>query len=157
MASKAGIAAGRYVAQNRKARHDYFIEDSLETGMVLTGTEVKSLRLGKASINECFAGEHQGELTLFNAYIAEYDNATMDNHEPRRPRTLLVKRKERDKLLGQIRRDGMTLVPLSIYFNDRGWAKCEIGLAKGKKKVDKRETIKERDWNRQKQRLLKTG
>lgn len=157
MASKAGTAAGRYVAQNRRARHDYFIEDTIETGIVLTGTEVKSLRAGKASINECFAGEDQGELTLFNAYIAEYDNAKLDNHEPRRPRRLLVRRRERDRLLGQIRRDGVTLVPLSIYFNDRGWVKCELGLAKGKKKVDKRESIKERDWNRQKQRLLKAG
>ncbi len=146
----------RQVAQNRRARFDYFIEDTVDAGIVLRGTEVKSLRAGRASINESYAGEQAGELFLFNAHIPEYQQAGAHlQHELRRPRKLLVRRRELDKLLGSIRKDGMTIVPLSIYFNDRGYAKVTIGLAKGKKKVDKRETAKERDWQRQKGRLMR--
>lgn len=147
----------RFAAQNRRARHDYFITDEIEAGVMLVGTEVKSLRAGQASLADAFAGERQGELFLFNAHINEYPPAARFNHAPKRPRKLLVKRRERDKLLGSIRREGVTIIPLSIYFNDRGVAKVGLGLAKGKKKVDKRETAKERDWKRDKQRLIKAG
>lgn len=155
MSKKKKTSGSPIAAQNRKARHDYFIEDSIEAGVVLTGTEVKSLRTGQASLNDAFAAERHGELYLINCHINEYTPANRFNHAPKRPRKLLVHRRERDKLLGSIQRDGVTLVPLKIYFNDRGFAKVEIGLAKGKKKVDKRETIKERDWQRDKQRALK--
>lgn len=153
--SNARKNAQRYVAQNRRARHDYFIEDSLEAGMVLQGSEVKSLRNGQASLAEAYAVERQGELYLINAHINEYAAANRFNHEPRRARKILVHRRELAKLLGARSRDGITLVPLSIYFNARGYAKLELGIAKGKKKVDKRETLKERDWKRDKQRALK--
>ena len=145
----------RVVAQNRKARHNFQIEENLEAGIALLGTEVKSLRAGKASLGEAHAGEMKGELYLFNAHIAEYPPAQRFNHEPRRPRKLLVHKRELDRLLGQVRRDGYTIIPLSIYFNDRGIAKLDLGLAKGKRKVDKREDIKKRDWQRQKARLLR--
>jgi SsrA-binding protein len=146
----------RLAAQNRRARFDYFIDDKLEAGIMLAGTEVKSLRSGKASINESYAGERDGELYLFNAYIPEYNLAgKFFQHEVRRPRKLLVRRRELDKLLGSIRREGVTLIPMSIYFNDRGIAKVEIGVARGKKKGDKRETEKARDWAREKGRLLR--
>ena len=143
------------IAQNRRARHDYFIEDTVEAGIVLVGSEVKSLRDGKASIGESYAGQDRGELTLFNAHIPEYPAAAPFNHEPRRPRRLLVHRKERDRLLGLIQREGATLVPLRLYFNDRGIAKVAIGIATGKKKMDKRETEKKRDWQRDKARLMR--
>jgi SsrA-binding protein len=146
----------RFAAQNRKARHNYFIEDTIEAGMMLLGTEVKSLRSGKASIGEAFAGEKGGELYLYNAFIPPYAAATRFNHEPRRPRKLLVKRRELAKLMGAIAREGMTLVPLSIYFNARGIAKCQLGLAKGKRKTDKRDTLKERDWQRSQARILRS-
>ena len=145
----------RLVAQNRKARHNFQIEENIEAGLALQGTEVKSLRAGKASLGESYAGEMKGELYLFNAHIAEYPPAQRFNHEPRRPRKLLVHKRELDRLLGQVRRDGYTLVPLSIYFNDRGIAKLDLGLAKGKRKVDKREDIKKRDWQRRKAQLLR--
>ncbi len=145
----------QYVAQNRRARHDYLITDTLEAGIMLAGSEVKTLRLGQASIGESYAGERQGELFLFNAYIPIYKPANRFNHEERRARKLLVHRKERNKLLGSIKREGITLVPLSIYFNDRGIAKLEIGIAKGKKKADKRAAEKDRDWQRQKARVLR--
>ncbi|HWA44926.1 MAG TPA: SsrA-binding protein SmpB [Hypericibacter adhaerens] len=145
----------RFAAQNRKARHDYFIEDTLEAGMMLLGTEVKSLRSGRASIGEAFAVEKEGELWLVNAFIPEYDSASRFNHPPRRARKLLVRKREMNRLLGSITRDGMTLVPLAIYFNDRGIAKLQLGLAKGKRKVDKRESIKQRDWQREKARELR--
>ncbi len=145
----------RLVAQNRKARHNYFIDDTMEAGLVLTGTEVKSLRAGRASLNEAFAQERGGEFYLLNAHIPEYGPANRFNHEPTRVRKLLLHRKEVGKLMGQVRREGMTLVPLSLYFNHRGFAKCQLGLARGKRQVDKRETIKERDWNRQRHRLLR--
>ena len=146
----------RVAARNRRARHEYFILETLEAGVMLSGTEVKALRQGSASIVEAYAGEKDGELFLLNAYVPEYKQAANRfNHEPKRPRKLLVKRKELDKLLGSIRRDGVTLVPLSIYFNERGIAKVELGLAKGKKKGDKRETEKARDWQREKGRLIR--
>ena len=144
------------VASNRRARFDYFIDDTLEVGIILTGTEVKSLRLGQVSINECYAGSASGELWLFNAYIAEYTHAGRNtNHVPRRNRKLLVHRREYKRLMGQTQREGVTLVPISLYFNARGLAKIQLGLARGKKKYDKRQTIKERDWNRQKERLMR--
>lgn len=145
----------RVVAQNRRARHDYFIEDTIEAGLMLLGSEVKSLRGGKASIGEAFAAEKDGELYLINAYIPEYGGANRFNHEPKRPRKLLVHRRELHKLMGAITRDGMTLVPLDIHFNARGIAKVLLGLAKGKRKSDKRETVKERDWQRDKARLMR--
>jgi SsrA-binding protein len=144
----------RFAAQNRKARHDYFIQDTIEVGMMLLGTEVKSLRSGRASIGEAFAVEKEGELWLVNAFIPEYA-ASRFNHQPRRPRKLLVRKRELSRLLGLITREGMTLVPLAIYFNDRGIAKLQLGLAKGKRKVDKREAIKQRDWQREKARELR--
>lgn len=147
--------ARKEVARNRRARHEYMIEDTLEAGLMLTGSEVKSLREGRASINESYAGDEKGDLALINAHIPEYKPAEPFNHEPRRVRRLLVHRKERDRLLGMIRRDGYTLVPLSLYFNDRGIAKLEIGLARGKKMADKREDVKKRDWERQKARLMR--
>jgi len=144
----------RYAAQNRKARHNFLIQDTLEAGMVLAGTEVKMLRQGQASINESYAAERDGALFLINAHIPEYKPARV-NHEPGRPRKLLLHRRELEKLLGAIRREGMTVVPLGIYFNERGIAKCEIGLAKGKRKADKREAEKTRDWQRDKARLMR--
>ena len=145
----------RFVAVNRRARHDYSIQDTLEAGIVLSGSEVKVLRQGQASIAESYASVDEGELWLINAHIPEYKAATRFNHEPRRPRKLLVHRKELNRLLGAVRREGVTLVPLSIYFNDRGVAKCELGLAKGKRKADKREAEKARDWQRDKARLMR--
>jgi SsrA-binding protein len=147
------ITTGR-IAENRKARHEYEIEDRIEAGIILQGSEVKSLRTGRASIAESYAGEDQGRLMLFNANIPIYEPARV-NHEPKRPRELLVKAKERNRLLGLIRREGMTLVPLSLFFNDRGLAKLQIGLAKGRKKQDKRQAAKDRDWGREKARLLR--
>ena len=148
-------AAAQIAAQNRKARHDYFIDETVEAGIILVGTEVKSLRGGKASIGEAFAGEQDGELYLFNAYIPEYEAANRFNHQPRRARKLLVHKREMNKLLGQIRREGVTVVPLSFYFNPRGILKVELGLARGKRKVDKRAAVKERDWKRDKARLMR--
>jgi SsrA-binding protein len=148
-------AGDRYAAQNRRARYDYHIAETLEAGMQLQGTEVKVLRQGLASINEAYATERGGEIFLVNAHFPEYPSATRFNHEPRRPRKLLLRKREVDKLLGAIKREGVTLVPLSLYFNDRGIAKCELGLAKGKKKADKRETEKTRDWQRDKARIMR--
>jgi SsrA-binding protein len=145
----------KVIAENRKARHEYFIEDTVEAGIVLMGTEVKSLRLGKASLGEAWAGPSGYDIYLMNCHIGEYPPAAQFNHTPKRPRKLLLHRREAEKLIGRVSRDGYTLVPLSLYFNARGMIKCRIGLAKGKKKTDKRETIKQRDWQRQKQRLMK--
>ncbi|MBB6250203.1 SsrA-binding protein SmpB [Nitrospirillum iridis] len=146
----------KYAAQNRRARFDFFINETIEAGIMLTGTEVKSLRAGRVSIAESYAGERDGELYLINAHFPEYQLAgRFFQHEPRRPRKLLVRRREMDKLFAAVRRDGVTLIPLSIYFSDRGYAKVEIGVAKGKKKGDKRETEKERDWQRDKARLMR--
>jgi len=144
----------RAAAQNRKARHDYFIEETLEAGIVLMGTEVKSLRAGGASIAEAYAGPQGGEIFLFNAHIPEYKAAKHFGHEPKRPRKLLLKRREVGRLTGAVQRAGVTMVPLSLYFNERGIAKVQLGLAKGKRKVDKREADKERDWKREQARLL---
>lgn len=145
----------RVVAQNRRARFDYEILEAIEVGIILTGSEVKSLRFGTSSINESFAGEMEGEIFLFNANIPEYLQANRFNHEPKRPRKLLMKKRQVDKFLGAIRRKGMTLVPLKLYFNKKGRAKLELGLGRGKKTVDKRNTIKERDWQRDKARLMR--
>ncbi len=145
----------RYAAQNRRARHDYLIEDTLEAGLVLQGSEVKVLRTGQASIAEAYADAQAGELFLVNANIPEYQAAKHFSHQPRRPRKLLLHRKEMNKLLGAIRREGVTIVPLSIYFNERGRAKVELGLAHGKKKADRREAEKNRDWQRDKARLMR--
>jgi SsrA-binding protein len=145
----------KVVADNRKARFNYEILDTLEAGIMLTGTEVKSLRAGKSTIADAYAAEHRGELFLYNAYIPEYLQANRFNHETRRPRKLLVHRKQVSKLAGAVQRDGMTVVPLKLYFNDKGRAKVELGLAKGKKLHDKREADKERTWNRDKARILR--
>lgn len=154
--ARKGKAKGEAVARNRKARHDYLIEETLEAGIVLTGTEVKSLRQGRATITEAFAGDKEGELYLFNTYIPEYGaGGSLFNHEPRRPRKLLLHNREIRKFVAAIRRDGMTLVPLSVYFNDRGMAKVELALARGKHRYDKRAAVKDRDWKRQKARLMR--
>ena len=146
---------GKIAARNRKARHDYLIEDKLEVGIALVGTEVKSLREGRGSIAEAYAGEKGGELFLFNAYIPEYQGGHRFGHETRRPRKLLLHRREIDRLGGLIRRTGITLVPLLIYFNDRGIAKVQLAVARGKKKHDKRAAEKERDWQRERARLMR--
>jgi len=143
------------VAENRKARFNYHIDQVIEVGIMLTGTEVKSLRGGKATIAESYAGEKNGEIFLVNAYIPEYLQANQFNHETKRPRKLLLHRREVNRLVGAVQREGMTIVPLKIYFNERGRAKVEIALARGKKLHDKRETEKARDWNREKARLMR--
>src|SRR5215468_12532981 len=135
-------ATDRYAALNRRARHDYLIEDTLEAGLVLHGTEVKSLRQGGASIAEAYADEQGGELFLVNANIPEYKSSAHFNHQPRRPRKLLLHRKQMNRLMGAIQREGVTVVPLSIYFNERGRAKVELGLARGRRKADKRQAQK---------------
>ena len=145
----------KVVAENRKARFNYEIINTYEAGLVLTGTEVKSLREGKANIAESYASDEGGEIWLINSYLPEYLQANRFNHETRRRRKLLLSRREMHRLQVAINREGMTLVPLKIYFNDRGRAKLELALAKGKKLHDKRETEKERDWNRQKSRILR--
>ncbi len=145
----------RVIADNRKARHNYEIEEVLEAGIVLQGSEVKSLRDGKANITESYATEEQGEIWLINAYIPEYAQANRFNHHPRRARKLLLKKREIAKLIGAVQREGMTMVPLKLYFNNRGLAKLSLALARGKKLHDKRQTLKERDWSRQKARLLR--
>ena len=150
-------AGDRYVAQNRRARHDYQIEDTLEAGLVLQGSEVKVLRQGQASITEAYADEEGGELFLVNANIPEYRASAGFNHQPKRARKLLLHRKEMNRLLGAIRREGMTVVPLAIYFNERGRAKVELGLARGKKKADKRQAERDRDWQKSRARLLRAS
>jgi len=145
----------KVVAENRKARFNYEIIDTYEAGLVLMGTEVKSLREGKANIAESYASDEDGEIWLINSYLPEYLQANRFNHEPRRRRKLLLSGREINRLRAGINREGMTLIPMKIYFNDQGRAKLELALAKGKKLHDKRESEKERDWNRQKSRLLK--
>ena len=145
----------RTVAENRKARFSYEVLDTLEAGLVLTGTEVKSLREGKANIAESYASDEGGEIWLINSYLPEYLQANRFNHETRRRRKLLLSRREMHRLQVAINREGMTLVPLKIYFNDRGRAKLLLAVARGKKLHDKRETEKKRDWAREKGRLLK--
>jgi SsrA-binding protein len=144
----------RYVAQNRRARFDYEIQDTLEVGLMLVGSEVKVLRQGLATIAEAYATDRAGEIFLLNANIPIYPSAHF-NHEPRRPRKLLLRRREINRLIGAIKRDGVTLVPLGIFFNPRGRAKLELGLAKGKRKADKREVEKARDWQRDKARVMR--
>lgn len=147
--------AQRPIAQNRRARYDYFIDETIEAGIVLAGTEVKTLRQGQASLSESWAGSRDGALWLNNCYIPEYSNSAHFNHEPRRPRKLLLHKKEMQKLMGTAARRGITIVPMSLYFNDRGIAKVLLGLARGKRKVDKRQTTKDRDWQRQKARVMR--
>ena len=149
-------ATDRYAALNRRARHDYLIEDTLEAGLVLHGTEVKVLRQGGASIAEAYADEAGGELYLINANIPEYPASAHFNHPPRRPRKLLLHRKEMNRLMGAIRREGITIVPLSIYFNERGRAKVELGVAKGKRKEDRRAAERDRDWQRSRARIMRS-
>lgn len=143
------------VAENRRARFDYFIEQTYEAGLVLTGTEVKSLRFGEGSIAEAYAEIRNEAVWLVNANIPEFSHGNRFNHEAKRPRKLLLHEREINKLHGAVAREGMTLVPLSVYFNGKGRAKVELALAKGKKTHDKRETIKERDWKREQSRILR--
>jgi SsrA-binding protein len=143
------------VAENRRARFDYFIEQVYEAGLVLTGTEVKSLRFGEGSIAEAYAEVKDEAVWLVNANIPEFSHGNRFNHEAKRPRKLLLNERQINKLHGAVAREGMTLVPLSVYFNSKGRAKVELALAKGKKTHDKRETIKERDWKREQSRILR--
>lgn len=145
----------RRVAENRKARHNFLIEDVIEAGIMLAGSEVKSLREGQANIAESYADVKPDAVWLINAYIPEYRNAGVFAHDARRPRKLLLHKKEIEKLRGKVLREGMTLVPLNMYFNERGMVKIELALARGKRLVDKRQTEKTRDWERQKARLLR--
>ena len=143
------------VAENRRARFDYFIEDTFEAGIALSGTEVKSLRFGEGSIAESYAEVRGEEAWLVNANIPEFSHGNRFNHEPKRPRKLLLHRREIEKMIGAVERKGMTLIPLSVYFNSRGRAKVELALARGKQTHDKRASIKERDWKRDKARLMR--
>jgi len=147
--------AGKTIAENRRARFDYFLEQTFEAGLSLTGSEVKSLRNGRANIAESYAAVEGDEIVLVNADIPPYAQANRFNHEPRRPRKLLLHRKEINRLIGAVQRDGRTIVPTRLYWNDKGMAKLELAVAKGKKAHDKRETVAERDWQRDKARLLK--
>ena len=148
-------AEKKVIAQNKRARFDYHIEDTFEAGIVLFGSEIKSLRQGKGSITESYASEEDDELYLINAFIPVYNEASRFNHEPKRPRKLLLHRREMNRLFVAIQKKGMTLVPLSMYFNKRGIAKVELGLGVGKKHADKRSTEKARDWQREKGRLMR--
>ncbi len=150
-----GKETGSSIAVNRKARFEFSIEEEIEAGIVITGTEVKSLRAGKAQITDAYAGEKNGEIWLFNAYIAEYAGGNRFNHETNRPRKLLLHKKQIRKLLGRLKVKGVTLVPMSLYFNSRGLAKIKLALATGKKQYEKRDTIKNRDWQRDKARIMR--
>jgi SsrA-binding protein len=145
----------KLIAENRRARFDYFLDDKLEAGLMLTGTEVKALREGRANIAESYVGVEGRELALINAHIPEYGPANRFNHEPRRQRKLLLHRRELDKLIGAAQRDGRTLIPTRLYFNDKGMVKLEVALARGKKAHDKRETEAARDWKREQGRLMR--
>ncbi len=145
----------RLIAENRRARFDYFLEETFEAGLALTGSEVKALRLGRANIAESYAAADGNQISLVNAYIPEYGPANRFNHEPRRPRRLLLHRKQIDRLLGAVRREGRTIIPTRLYFNDRGMAKLELALAKGKSAPDKRAATAERDWKREQGRLMR--
>jgi SsrA-binding protein len=153
--SKSEGGGSKLIAENRRARFDYFLEQTYEAGVSLTGTEVKALRLGRANIAESYAAAEDGEIVLVNAYIPEYGPANRFNHDPRRPRKLLLHRREIDRMLGAVQREGRTLVPTRLYFNDKGRVKLELALAKGKKAHDKREVAAERDWKREQGRLLR--
>jgi SsrA-binding protein len=155
MAKKKGDDERKVVADNRKARHAYAIESTLEAGIQLMGSEVKALRSGKATIGESYATAKDGEIFLVNAYIPEYKMANRFNHEPKRARKVLVHKAEARKLAAAVQREGMTLIPLRLYFTPKGIAKLELGIAKGKKLHDKRETEKQRDWQRDKARLMR--
>ncbi len=155
MTAKKDKAPNRNAAVNRRARFNYEIGQVFEAGIALAGTEVKSLREGRSSIADAYAGERNGEMWLYNAYIPEYLQANRFNHETRRPRKLLLHQREIGRLIGAVDREGMTVVPLRIYFNDRGRAKVELAVARGKKLHDKRETTKKRDWGREKARLMR--
>jgi SsrA-binding protein len=152
---RSGLISHGLAAQNRKARFDYTIKQTVEAGLVLRGPEVKSLRLGRATLTEAWAGEREGEMFLFNCYIPEYQSGVLSRFEPRAPRKLLLKRRQIDELLGAAKRDGVTLVPLDIHFNDRGVAKVTLGVGQGRQKADKRHAIAARDWQRDKARLLR--
>ncbi|MDR6267413.1 MULTISPECIES: SsrA-binding protein SmpB [Rhodobacterales] len=154
-AKKKADPNNKVVAENRRARYDYAVEDTVECGMILLGSEVKSLRLGAANIAESYATVEDGELWLVNSAIQPYAQAKTFNHEERRRRKLLASKRELAKMWQNIGRQGMTLVPLKLYFNDKGMAKLLIGIAKGKRQADKRETEKKRDWQKQKSRLLR--
>ncbi|MEE3000954.1 MAG: SsrA-binding protein SmpB [Pseudomonadota bacterium] len=143
------------VARNRKARHNYFIENNIEAGIMLQGTEIKSIRTGRSSIEESYASEENGELFLINAYIPEYKAGGRNQHETRRPRKLLLHKKELTKMINAVSREGATIIPLSLYFNKRGMLKVDLGLAKGKRQYDKRQTEKERDWRRNQARIMR--
>ena len=145
----------RVIADNRKARFNYFIDETMEAGVALTGTEVKSLRQGKATIGESYADARAGEIWLINANIPEYQQANRFNHAPKRLRKLLLHRRQINKLIGAVEREGMTLIPLKLYFNEKGRAKIELALARGKKLYDKREADKKRSWERERGRLLR--
>ena len=149
------MSFGKLIAENRRARYDYFIENTLEAGLQLTGTEVKSLRNGRANIAESYAAVEGREIVLINANIPEYGPANRFNHEPKRPRKLLLHRKEIDKLIGAVQRDGRTIAPLKLYFNDKGRVKLELALATGKKAHDKRAATAERDWKREQGRIMR--
>ena len=142
-------------ARNRKARHDYFIEDNIEAGIMLQGTEIKSIRNGRSSIEESYASEENGELFLVNAYIPEYQAGGLSQHETRRPRKLLLHKKELSKMINAVNRQGATIIPLSLYFNKRGMLKVDLGIAKGKRQYDKRQTEKKRDWKRDQARIMR--
>lgn len=154
MAKKKTIGQ-RAIAENRRAKFDYEIIEKFEAGIVLVGSEVKSLRTGKANIADSYASNEGGEIYLINSYIAEYRQAGRFNHEAKRPRKLLLHAKEIRKLIGALEREGLTLIPLKLYFNERGIAKLQLALARGKKLHDKRQTQKDRDWNRQKARVMR--
>lgn len=153
--TKAGMVAHGIVAQNRKGRFDYTIKETVEAGIVLKGPEVKSLRLGRATLTEAYAMERHGELWLLNAYIPEYQGGVLSRFETRAERKLLLHRKEMNRYIGEITRDGASLIPLDIHFNKRGVAKVTLGLGVGRKKEDKRHAIAERDWQRDKARLMR--
>jgi SsrA-binding protein len=152
---KSALISHGVVSQNRKARFDYFIKEQIEAGIVLKGPEVKSLRAGRASLSDAWAGERAGELYLFNCYIPEYQGGVLSRFEPRALRKLLVHRKEVRRLIGAVARDGVTLVPLDIHFNDRGIAKVQLGVGQGRTKGDKRHAVAARDWQRDKARLMR--
>ena len=149
------MTEGKLIAENRRARYDYFVENTFEAGLCLTGTEVKSLRNGRANIAESYAAVEGREIVLINANIPEYGPANRFNHEPKRPRKLLLHRKEIDKLIGAVQRDGRTLAPLKLYFNDKGRVKLQLALATGKKAHDKRAATAERDWKREQGRIMR--
>lgn len=152
---KAPLTTSKVIAENRRAKFDYFLEDNVEAGIMLLGTEIKALRLGRANIAESYAAVEGREIVLINADIPPYAQANRFNHEPRRPRKLLLHRKQIDKLIGAVQRDGQTIIPIRLYLNDAGKAKLEIALAKGKKLHDKREASADRDWQRDKARLMR--